>query len=286
MRLSVSMIVKNEEKHLPACLESVKDADEIVIVDTGSTDSTVEIAKKYTDKVYFRAWDDSFANARNYSLRQCTGDWVIGIDADHELKSSIELIKCEIAEAEKVNAKAILVKNVYANTQTYHWRETLFKNDLGVQWIGDVHEVLSVRASYYSKVEKLIHHSPNHGIDPDRNLRILLKSEPTRRTKFYLGREYFEKRKYEESIKWMDDYLKGANWLPEVAEAYLVKARCFWILQKGDQARAACLEAIRWNPDFKESLLFMAELYYEPWKSKWKAIAKNATNKDVLFVRT
>ncbi len=66
------MIVKNEEQYLDNCLKSIKDiADEIVIVDTGSNDRTVEIAKKYTDKIYFHPWKDSFSEARNHCIRIC-----------------------------------------------------------------------------------------------------------------------------------------------------------------------------------------------------------------------
>ena len=84
--LSVAMIVKDEEKYLKQCLDSIKDvADEIVIVDTGSTDGTVEIAKTYTDKVFFHPWEDDFSKARNHSLFYCNCEWILQIDADEEL---------------------------------------------------------------------------------------------------------------------------------------------------------------------------------------------------------
>lgn len=73
--LSLSMIVKNEEKFLPDCLESVKGlVDEIVIVDTGSTDTTKEIAARYGARIFDFEWIGDFSAARNYSLGQCTGD--------------------------------------------------------------------------------------------------------------------------------------------------------------------------------------------------------------------
>jgi glycosyltransferase involved in cell wall biosynthesis len=97
--LSVSMIVKNEEKMLPGCIESVKKiADEIIIVDTGSEDSTKEIAKRMGAKVYDFVWSDDFSAARNESLRHCRGQWVLYLDADERLdkssaKSIIEMLK-------------------------------------------------------------------------------------------------------------------------------------------------------------------------------------------------
>jgi glycosyltransferase involved in cell wall biosynthesis len=89
------MIVKNEEENLPRCLDSIKGVvDEIVIVDTGSTDKTVEIAKKYTDKIYHHPWQNDFSLHRNQSISYATGDWLLFIDADEELvihhDSSIE----------------------------------------------------------------------------------------------------------------------------------------------------------------------------------------------------
>ena len=85
--LSACMIVKNEEEFLPRCLESIRDAvDEIIVVDTGSTDRTVEIAESYKAKVYHHPWNDDFSEARNHSLSYATCDWILQIDADEELE--------------------------------------------------------------------------------------------------------------------------------------------------------------------------------------------------------
>ena len=85
--LSVAMIMKNEENNLDRALGSIKPyVDEIIIVDTGSTDNSVEIAKKYTDKVFFHEWKDDFSEARNYSLQFPTCEWVLIYDADEEVR--------------------------------------------------------------------------------------------------------------------------------------------------------------------------------------------------------
>ncbi|MFN3533586.1 MAG: glycosyltransferase family 2 protein, partial [Candidatus Brocadia sp.] len=87
--LSACMIVKNEEKFLPQCLQSIKDAvDEVIIVDTGSTDKTVEIAKSFGARVYHHPWKNSFSEARNHSLSYATGDWILQIDADEALEQT------------------------------------------------------------------------------------------------------------------------------------------------------------------------------------------------------
>ena len=97
-RLSICMIVKDEESNLQRCLDSflpiinMKDDEtlqplvELIIVDTGSTDRTVNVAKKYTDKVFvkeFIPWN--FSDARNYGIAKATGDWIMIVDADEEL---------------------------------------------------------------------------------------------------------------------------------------------------------------------------------------------------------
>ncbi|PKL80310.1 MAG: hypothetical protein CVV25_04725 [Ignavibacteriae bacterium HGW-Ignavibacteriae-4] len=91
--ISLSMIVKNEEKMLRGCLESVeKVVDEIVIVDTGSTDRTIEIAKEFGAKIYHFDWIDDFAAARNESLKHSNGKWILYLDADERI-SQFEIDK-------------------------------------------------------------------------------------------------------------------------------------------------------------------------------------------------
>lgn len=92
--LSIAMIVKNEENNIRRALESIKDvADEIIVVDTGSMDRTPEIVKEYTDKLYFHEWKNDFSEARNYSLKFPTCEWVMIFDADEEVKEDFKAIK-------------------------------------------------------------------------------------------------------------------------------------------------------------------------------------------------
>ena len=87
--ISIAMIVKDEEKILENTLKALKDNEfnDIVIVDTGSTDKTKEIAKKYTNKVYDYKWDNDFSRARNYSLEKVDNDIVLIIDADEVVEN-------------------------------------------------------------------------------------------------------------------------------------------------------------------------------------------------------
>ena len=86
--LSLCMIVKNEERNLVRCLSSVKSAvDEMIVVDTGSTDRTKELAAAFGAKVFDFDWDEDFSSARNFSLSKATGDWILVIDADETVSS-------------------------------------------------------------------------------------------------------------------------------------------------------------------------------------------------------
>lgn len=87
--ISLCMIVKNEEANLACCLDSVADlVDEIIIVDTGSTDRTVEIASRYTEKVYSYSWRDDFSDARNESFSRAAMDYCMWMDADDVLEGT------------------------------------------------------------------------------------------------------------------------------------------------------------------------------------------------------
>lgn len=97
-KVSVVIITKDEEDNLIYCLESVKDFDEIIVVDSGSCDKTIEIAKKYTPKVFIRNFDN-FSLQKNFAISKCKNDWVLSIDADEvvsqELKERIRRFKPE-----------------------------------------------------------------------------------------------------------------------------------------------------------------------------------------------
>ena len=112
------MIVKDEEDFLEQCLNSLKDyVDEIIIIDTGSTDKTIEIAKRFTDRVYEHEWPHDFSKARNISISYATCDWILILDADeiiaeHDLKKIKELIKDN-----SVGGYSLIQRN-YSNNHT------------------------------------------------------------------------------------------------------------------------------------------------------------------------
>jgi glycosyltransferase involved in cell wall biosynthesis len=289
MRLSVFSIVKNEEAMIEGMLQSAREADEHIVCDTGSTDRTRELVQLYTPFIYTDyTWNDDFAEAKNHAMQKCTGDWVIGLDADCRFEEGfVGKVKNFLETFEGDVATVRLVWNDIANRdKSYHRLPKLFRRESGVQYIGRVHETITKAATGDVDAAIVYLYSPTHKSDPDRNIRILLKDDLTKpRTLFYLGREHYERRRYAEAIAWLEKYLQSDTWYSERAEAYLTLARCYWFTQEGNKAREACLRAISLNPDFKEALLFMSGMCYEPWKSKWKKMADIADNSNVMFVR-
>ncbi|MDB9822551.1 glycosyltransferase [Deltaproteobacteria bacterium] len=143
--ISLCMIVKDEERFLDNCLQSVKDiADEIIIVDTGSKDRTVNIAKKYTDRIFLHPWNDSFSEARNHYLKYAVGDWIFQIDADEELVKEDIPVLLEAVKNSDVDAIMVqIVSNINkGQSEARHNVERLFRNNGKIHYEGRVHNRL------------------------------------------------------------------------------------------------------------------------------------------------
>lgn len=140
-RLSICLIAKNEEAFLGKCLASIKPiAHQIIVVDTGSTDRTVAIAREYGAEVYHFTWNDNFSDARNASLEHATGDWILVLDADEELpeKEHAELIKAMSNPA--VIGYRLAITHVGFEGQGADHVPRLFRNAPGLHFAGRVHE--------------------------------------------------------------------------------------------------------------------------------------------------
>ena len=164
MTISVCMIVKNEEDSLRTCLESLKDIyDELIIVDTGSTDSTKAIAKEYTDKVYDFEWTGSFADARNYSFSKAACDYIYCADADEELDE--ENIRKFLLLKDNIDERIDIVQMYYCNqlenNTIYNFdrelRPKLYKRIRSFNWIEEIHEEVRLDPVIYNSDIEIIH---------------------------------------------------------------------------------------------------------------------------------
>ena len=178
-RLSVCLIVKNEEKFLAQCLKSVRDlAQQIVVVDTGSTDRTVEIAREFGAEVHSFTWCDDFSAARNAALEHVTGDWVLALDADEEL-SSKDHDKLHKAMSDATTmAWRLPIVDVGRELDGCSYVPRLFRNGPGLFYLGRVHEQIftsiEVRRAEWGLENKigdavLIHHGYTQELVRDRN---------------------------------------------------------------------------------------------------------------------
>jgi glycosyltransferase involved in cell wall biosynthesis len=136
------MIVKNEEHSLERCLSSVEGCvDEIVVVDTGSDDNTVEIAKRFGAAVFYRPWDNDFAAARNFSISKATGDWIFYLDADEELEPNCSTRFRALTDDPDAHGFLFQITNLTDSKDSMrHINLRLFKNLPGYRFKGRLHE--------------------------------------------------------------------------------------------------------------------------------------------------
>ncbi|MCL1698245.1 glycosyltransferase family 2 protein [Lysinibacillus sp. BPa_S21] len=148
--ISLCMIVKNEEEFLPECLRCVQEiVDEIIIVDTGSTDASIEIGKNFGGKVISHKWDNNFAKARNISLENATGDWILILDADEFLDSIDRDDFHKYIKESNADILSLELVNYYGDkrdeSRTYTMAQSrLFKNHLGLKFENSIHETINL----------------------------------------------------------------------------------------------------------------------------------------------
>jgi len=149
--VSVCMMVKNEEHNLPRCLKSIKPlADEIIVVDTGSTDKTVEIAESFGAKIYHHPWENDFSKHRNQSISYATSDWILIADADEEFffgPDGVREIKEKVLPlVEKHNnSAAILLKDIQKSNILMQFSTVRFFKKGEIHYEGIVHNQAIVK---------------------------------------------------------------------------------------------------------------------------------------------
>lgn len=178
--ISLCMIVKNEDEVLARCLDTVADLmDEIIIVDTGSTDKTKEIAARYTDKIYDFEWIKDFSAARNFSFSKATMDYIYAPDADElldeENRERFRILKeCLDPQIEIVQMKYVTEQDddVVMNVKK-EYRPKLFKRLRTFTWIDPVHETVRLDPVVYDSDIEIIHRP--QGSHAARDFSIFLK---------------------------------------------------------------------------------------------------------------
>lgn len=146
--LSLCLITKDEEKNIARCINSVKDiVDEIVVVDTGSKDKTVEIAESFGAKIIHVKWEDDFAKARNIAIENAKSDWILFLDADEEIKKEDvgkirPLLNDDTVEAYILKFVSFLGTNINNKVTEENYNFRLFRNNGRLRYIYPIHENL------------------------------------------------------------------------------------------------------------------------------------------------
>lgn len=240
--ISLAMIVKNEEDVLKNCLESVKEVcDEIIIVDTGSTDKTKEIAKQFTENIYDFQWIDDFSAARNYAFSLATKDYILWLDADDVVpKEELQKFK-KLKENLQSNVDAVSMNYITAidsngNPTFYYRRNRLVKRNKGFKWIGPVHEYLAVSGNILETDISIVHKKDNKKINQQsigRNLKIyenrIKKGEQfSPRDLFYYANELRDNKQFKKAIIYYQEFLDGKKgWFEDNIRACIYMADCF-----------------------------------------------------------
>lgn len=276
--ITLSMIVKNEEKYLRECLESVQGAvDEIVIVDTGSTDNTINIAKEFGAKIYHFDWINDFSAARNYALERSTHDWILYLDADERLmpESKIELKNlgrkkndkayfCFINNVDEINGQPTLM--IYLR---------FFPNKKYLRFEGKVHEQID-NAIIRNKIHKTTSNIHiNHigynisrqelQVKARRNLELLFndnKLNPSSYNEYQIGQTYGILDDKENAVKYMTKALCDKHLSKEfrsVGARYL----SVYELDRGNYQKAIELieDSLQADPTQPYSYMAAAKLY-------------------------
>jgi len=156
MTLSLCIIVKNEEISLPQCLNSVKDVvEEIVVLDTGSSDRTVEIARQFGAKVYHFTWCNDFSAARNEALKYVTGDWVLVLDADELLVPEIVPDLQQVMNGDRFLVVNLLRQEVGAVQSPYSLVSRLFRRHRDIYFARPYHAMID------DSVTEILRHEPH-----------------------------------------------------------------------------------------------------------------------------
>lgn len=257
------MIVRNAEATLGRCLSSVSNVvNEINIIDTGSTDETINIARKYTDRIFHFKWVDHFAEARNFSFEKATKEYILWLDADDVImekdqKQLMDLKKTLSSEVDSVSMNYILGFDDYGNVRSSIRRNRLVKREKQFKWRGVVHEYLEVSGVILNSDLSVTHQSEKR--DASRNLLIYenqLSQNHTfiPRDLFYFANELKDHHMYERAISYYEQFLlTGEGWIEDNIASCGRLADCYHHLGESDKELESVLRSFRYDqprPEF------------------------------------
>ena len=290
--VSLTLIVRNEEKNLPACLDSVADlVDEIIVVDTGSNDKTVELARRHGMKVFHFPWIDDFSAARNEALNHASGDWIFWMDADDRLDEPNRQKLASLFEGLSSDMvgyvmKCVCLPDPTSGTATIVDHVRLFPNHPDVRWQYRIHEqiLLSIRRQSGSvrwsdvAIQHIGYQVP--GVRQkklERDLRLLNMENQEHPddpfTLFNLGNIYVEQKLPEKAIEVLERSLRKSKPTDSIVrKLYSGLTQCYRTLNRHSEAKKICQEGRGYYPEDPE-LLFQESVLLQKLGDRESAIA-------------
>ncbi len=285
--ISACLIVKDEEAFLEGCLASLAGAvDEVVVVDTGSSDRTVEIAEAAGARVLHRPWDDDFSAARNASIEAATGDFVLVIDADERLDEGSAAVLRRLVEAEAEDAPPRLylplILNVDGAGQSLgaDHMPRLWRRRPELRFTGRVHErvgdgVPGVGLAFEDAL-RIVHLGYDPGVKVDRDKarrnRALLEAELAERPDdpvlvYYLAKEDYAAGSDLAALTGFQRVIASGGPPNFVLNAYVFAVECLRALGRPEEGMELGLKGTRLAPDYGELWYVTGEAAFEAHKT-------------------
>lgn len=274
MTLCLTMIVKNECDVLERALRSViGSVDEIVVVDTGSTDGTADIARKFTEKVYSFEWIDDFAAARNFALSKAVSDHWMWLDADDIVpKKTARFLslfrKGAFGDPDIVMLPYVLGTDGKGKPTFEYYRERILRNRSDFRWRGNVHEAVELHGNIIYGKAPILHAKPENRASGSRNLDIYKKmlsdgKELEPREQYYYARELYYNGQTEEAADMFRRFLDRENaFAVNKADACILLAQCHEKAGSLQSALRAAVRALAYGPPNGEICCKIGSLYF------------------------
>jgi len=279
VKISCIMIVKDEEHCLDRCLKSVRDfVDEIIVVDTGSQDRSVEIAQSFGAKVFHHPWENDFSLHRNQSIAYATGNWLMQMDADEELYPGDGTLLRELAAQNSADYFYCLMYDMdkKGNIRGVFYQIRFFRNSLNMRYVRKVHNQIETRGrGAYSQI-RIRHYG--YDLDPEKMekkhlrttslLKKMIEENPDDPFNYYeLAASYSMHKDFSEAIYYGEKALqirreKDLRNDYFVTTFYIV-AQAYFALRDFAKAKCICEEALLCFPDHLDICHVLAAIYFE-----------------------
>lgn len=272
--LSLCMIVKDEEAFIGQCLNSVQDAvDEIIVVDTGSTDQTKEVAKSCGAQVYEFAWTGNFSEARNYSIAKANGEWILWMDADEMLEKEDAIKLREGVRTSQKNILLIQLLNYVGKDEPNRYQlytmnhHRLFRNNQNFEFTNAIHEqlhakrgkideaevgLLPVRIYHFGYLEVVVQQKRKY----ERNMSMLKELEKSGTDNpwlyYHIASEYYRMERYQEAFVSLNKAIPQFLSMGQLPPSMLYHMKYSILIAAGslDSARKGIEKALQIYPDY------------------------------------